>query len=159
MRFYFDMDGVLAKWNSGASLEEVAQRGYFLHREPEPSIMVAVLYMFRKGFDVTVLSAAFQDDHSVQEKSAWLDMYGLKGIPRIFVPYGQRKGDYVKEEGAILVDDFTKNLQEWDGIPVKFYNGINGTKGTYFGYSISNKMTASQIVTVLKGIAMFNEAA
>lgn len=157
--YYFDMDGVLAKWNLGASLEEVARRGYFLHREPEPEIIVALIYMAKLGYDVRILSAAYEDDHSVHDKSLWLDIYGLADIPRVFVPYGKRKGDFVKEEGNILIDDFTKNLDEWQGIPVKFYNGINGTKGTYRGYAISNRMTASQIVTILRGIGQFNEVA
>ena len=158
MVYYFDSDGVLAKWNTQASFEEVLTRGYYLHREPEPVMMVTIKYMFLKGEDVRILTA-YPNEHSLYDKDRWFDLYGLKGIPRIYVPYGDRKGNYVKEEGAILIDDFTRNLNEWKGIPVKFYNGINGTKGTYFGYSISNKMTASQIVTVLKGIAMFNEAA
>ena len=56
--------------------------------------------------------------------------------------------------GDVLVDDFTKNLNEWQGVAVKLYNGINGTHGTWQGFSIHNKMTPDKMVSQLDGISM-----
>lgn len=41
-----------------------------------------------------------------------------------------------------------------DGIAVKIYNGINGTKGRWHGYRISSDMSPLQIRNTLLGIAM-----
>ena len=64
----------------------------------------------------------------------------------------------------ILVDDFSKNLREWvdtgdNFIGIKFMNGINGTKGTWAGYLVSNKMSAAQLVNAITGIAKAEAAA
>ena len=37
---------------------------------------------------------------------------------------------------------------------MKLYNGINGTHGTWQGFSIHNKMTPDKMVSQLDGISM-----
>ena len=54
-----------------------------------------------------------------------------------------------------LLVDYYRILHEWkaDGnIGCKFYNGINGTHGTWDGYSVNIGMTAEQITTVITDI-------
>lgn len=162
IHFFFDMDGVLAKW-SNVSVEETCEKGFFSTRDPEPCIIEALKQMQNHGYDVSILSSVYQDDHSSKDKVEWLDMMGLGLIPRIFVPYGEKKADYLegsKSEGGvnILVDDFSKNLREWVDtgehfVGIKFMNGINGTKGTWNGYLVSNKMTSAMLVNAITGIA------
>ena len=78
----------------------------------------------------------------------------------IFVPYGRNKKEFVTKEiggSAFLVDDFTKNLKEFedgeDGFyGIKFLNGINGKKGTWDGYVISNRSTTEKMTKTVMGI-------
>lgn len=152
---FFDMDGVLAKWNEQASIEETAQRGYFLQREPEEK-MIRVVKRISENFDVNILSSVYQDDHSIKEKIEWLQKVGLEGIGQIFVPYGDNKADYIQPGYNFLVDDFTKNLREFERIPgnfgIKFYNGINGTKGSWDGFRIDHRMSEERLYATIAGI-------
>ncbi len=126
---YFDMDGVLARWNEKASLEEVNAPGYFLHREPEKEVFKLVHFLKNNNYDVRILTAVYENGYAESEKREWLKANGLDEIPITFVPYGDSKFKYVDmTKMNILVDDFKKNLEEWllnGGYPVKFYNGIN----------------------------------
>ena len=154
------MDGVLAKWKN-VSVEDTYESGYFANLKEEACIVEAVKAMHEKGYNVTILSAVYQDGHAAKDKKKWLKKKGLGSIPRIFVPYGEKKADHLEKEPeciSILVDDFSKNLREWNKagngfIGIKFLNGINGTKGTWAGYLVSNKMSAGQLVNAITGIA------
>ena len=48
LKFYVDMDGVLAKWNSLASQEDTFEKGYFLNRKPDNK---AIEYVQNLQFD------------------------------------------------------------------------------------------------------------
>lgn len=153
---YVDMDGVLAKWDQDASLEETYMPGFFLSRRPEYVMIEAVKCLVRLGMDVRILSSAYNNGHAAVEKASWLKEYGLD-IPRCFVPYGEKKADYIDQENInILIDDYSKNLHQWKAegnIGFKFYNGINGNHGTWHGYSVNNKMGAEEIAIAISSIA------
>ena len=150
---YFDMDGVLAVWNGKASHEEVAERGYFLNRDIDFPIVTAVQLLKQAGFDVKVLSAAYTV-RACWEKKKWLNRAGLTAVEAVFVPYGECKADYIEEDNAILVDDFGKNLAEWKGIPVKFYNGINGHGGTKYEHYLYHDWDATTLFKKIAAIAV-----
>ncbi|MBO5550712.1 MAG: hypothetical protein J5966_02030, partial [Lachnospiraceae bacterium] len=95
VRYYIDMDGVLAVWNQEASVEDTHERGYFKAREMELSAIAFVRLLADAHRDVSILSSVYEDDHSAQEKDAWLDSAGLYDVPRIFVPYGKDKHNYI----------------------------------------------------------------
>lgn len=104
------------------------------------------------------MSSVFNDDHSISEKKEWLAKY-LPEIPeenQIFVPYGESKSDYILDKSSedVLLDDFTKNLNEWHRKAVKIYNGINGTKGTWKGYSIHSNMVPDKLLLQFDAIVM-----
>lgn len=132
---YVDMDGVLAKWNTEASFEDIQKDGYFLNLLPENGIIVAVQSLLSKGYDVRALSSAWSVQ-AVWEKREWLNRYVSTDMQSIFVPAGKDKSDYVSEHDAVLLDDFGRNLAEWKGVPVKFYNGINGHGHTEYKNAI-----------------------
>ena len=63
------------------------------------------------------------------------------------MPYGVPKLDYIilrEDTTNILIDDFSKNLHEWEkgknNIGIKYYNGINGNHGTWKGNSINPEL-------------------
>lgn len=149
---YFDMDGVLAKWNSKASVEDTFEKGYFLHCEPDYKMIDLAKTCFSAFPKQTyILSAAYQNGYAEKEKRVWLESKGLGGLQKIFVPYGNRKEDYAKtNRPAILIDDFSQNLRYWNDVPqhfgIKYYNGINGTKYTWTGPSLSRDMTVDEMI-------------
>ncbi len=146
-KYYIDMDGVLAKWNTEASAEDTFEKGYFLNREPDEKAIRYVQDLLDDGLDVCILSHAYQNGYAEPEKQAWLQKYGLGNVPAIFVPYGTPKLEYVQlpvDTINFLVDDFTKNLREWETGEncrgIKYYNGINGTHGTWYGKSVNPEL-------------------
>lgn len=167
--YFFDMDGVLAKWDTSASEEETHQRGYFASRDLELSALALVRLLKDSGRKVKILSAVYEDDHSRKEKREWLDASGLSDVESVFVPYGEKKSSYVDEDFPVLVDDYSKNLREWEQeghLPVKFFNGINNQPkfkvvdnvvqveaDTWSGYSLDNRMSPAQMFTLLTAVA------
>lgn len=145
-RWFVDMDGVIAKWNPVATYDELLAKGYYRDREPDFTILNEVKDLVKKGENVFILSKVLtESDFAKNEKTEWCHEY-LPEIPDdhlIFVPYEKSKAEYFNELGLTpitkndyLIDDFSKNLFDWEksgGIGVKYMNGINGTKGTWAG--------------------------
>lgn len=159
MTIYIDMDGVLAKWNSKATVADTHKPGYFLNREEEPGIKDLIRYLTVKGYEVRILTAAYKDGTARTDKSRWLEDHGID-VPVIFVPYGQNKADYATDKQNFLIDDYSKNLREWESagnIGIKYYNGINGNFGTWHGHSISHLMDAQKLCTIIENIVKTGE--
>lgn len=159
-RMYIDMDGVLAVFDPDKSLEEVAMPGYFRNLPPMENVVTAIKNIITEHgneYEVYALSSTLHEE-AIADKSIWLDreLPELAKENRIFVPYGRMKKDYIVElqDTDILLDDFSKNLREWHGVAIKLMNGINGTKGTWCGYSVNGKATPDVIRNTLIGIAL-----
>lgn len=156
IKLYIDMDGCLAKWNTDASIEETFEPGYFAGLEPEESLIDAVK-MLAQEYDVSILSAVYQDNHSAEDKISWLKKNGLGFLDTIFVPYGESKQKYINHDyTSILIDDYSKNLEEWvltnNCYGIKFLNGINSTKGQWTGFMIPGKMNSRALYKTIRGI-------
>ena len=155
MIVYVDMDGVLARWNTEATIEDTQKEGYFAAREPEEKMVSFVNTLRKLGVNVCILSAVYTNGYAATEKSEWLDRVFDKALDRIFVPYGQNKADYIASgSDSYLIDDYSENLRQWEesgSNAVKFYNGINGTKGTWKGKAISRDMTVGEMIETLAG--------
>lgn len=154
-RIFVDMDGVIAKWED-ASIEEVATKGYFTGCEAEEKLIAALHRLAEANYDVKILSAVFQDNHSAADKKQWLSKHCpfIQEKDMLFVPYGEDKSSFIEApaDTDILLDDFSKNLRTWHGIGIKVYNGINGTHGTWCGYSIHTNMEKELLYKQLKAI-------
>lgn len=161
-RIFVDMDGVLAKWEE-ASLEEMTSPGFFISRKPDPNVCDMFRMLQEKAaegsLEVFILSS-YLLPMSMEEKIEWNQMY--THIPRenqIYVPYGESKATALEVVGGIqatdvLIDDFTKNLKEWPGVAIKLYNGINGTHGTWNGYSVHSNMEPEKMLLQLDAISL-----
>ena len=159
-RYYFDMDGVLAVWDTTSTKADTHEVGYFLEREQDEYIKEIILSLIEASEDVTMLTAVYTDGKAAEEKRTWLDQMGLAHVPMIAVPYGSPKHLFIDADpnvNHILIDDYTVNLKEWvvrgkNFVAVKFLNGINGTKGTWFGPVFSRAMSAEAVVYMLQHI-------
>ena len=146
-RVFFDMDGCLCEFKKVPTLELLYEQGYFANLTPHKNVMGA-LRMLRSdpSLEVYVLSAYLSDSkYALDEKHQWLDnnISELDHDHRFFTPCGCAKSDAVPggiREDDILIDDYSLNLHEWitsGGKAIKLMNGINGTKGTWKGSSVS----------------------
>ena len=154
-RFFIDMDGVLAEWETSA---DYTQKGYYATRPPIQNMVNAVKQMILQKKEVYILSAVLQDDHSASDKHVWLcNMFGnlLPMERRIFVPYGACKADYVRKLGTgrnVLIDDYNLNLTSWNGVPIKFLNGINGGSHEWKGDTIHYQSYPADIIRQIECI-------
>lgn len=156
-RFFFDADGVLFLFDQSKSLEEVCAPGYFQTVAPVPNVIKAFQILNEMGEDVYILTKVFEDGHSRNDKmvSFMRTFPGLAKDHIIFVSYSGDKNDAVENISSqdILLDDFSPNCRSWKGTAVKLYNGYNGTKGTWDGFSVSVNSRAELIAKQLLGIA------
>ena len=159
---FVDMDGVLAKWNTEASIEDTYEPGYFLARDEDPAIKELIRLLMGHGHKVAILSAVYPTGTAAADKHVWLDEHGLADVRRIFVPYGADKHLYIPElaEPMILIDDYSRNLHAWEAaghIGVKYLNGINGTNGTWKGLTISRDMRAREMYALIAPLDLGRE--
>lgn len=163
-KFFFDMDGVLAKWQTDG---DPTKPGFFLSRQLEERVRDLIKALVADGYSVTILSAVYVNGYAEKEKVQWLADNGLENIPHLFVPYGSNKSAAIKKsiknDQYILVDDYTENLKQWDQAghtAVKFLNGKNNTKGTWLlngGRSINKNMSVDEMKTALLEIPVYQE--
>ena len=155
--YYFDLDGVTFLFKK-VSVEETMKPRFFIDKmEKDPLITFVIRKMFENGEDVRFLSKYYTETNALAEKKESLVLNKLSDIPAVFVPYTENKFDYVnKNEFNVLIDDFSPNLFEWKkngGVGIKYYNGVNGTKGTWRSYSVNRYMTADECINTITGIS------
>lgn len=136
MRYFFDMDGVLAEWRGCSNEEDLYKKGYFISLQPQENLVKTALYLQSAGLEVYILSCYLEDSpYALQEKKEWVDKW-MPFIPkaqRIFVPCGRKKADFVPggiRPEDVLLDDYTVNLNSWPGKKVKVQNPWNCKKGS-----------------------------
>ena len=133
-RYFFDMDGVLFKFdNTLTSLEPLYEEGYFKNLLTHRLAVHCLQEMLMEDPEqVYILSHYIDSPFAEQEKREILqdifpslDMHNV-----ILVPYGESKTDYVPirvKENDFLIDDYTYNLECWrdaGGYAIKFVNTI-----------------------------------
>lgn len=164
-RLFVDMDGTAAEFKAVDTLETLYEPGYFLSLKPQQNVVDAVKLITeqRPDVDVYIMSSVLTDSkYALQEKNQWLDRY-LPEIPeskRIFPPCGDDKKEHIPDgirTTDMLLDDYTTNLLLWDppGKGLKVLNGINHTRGTWKGDSVSYEHKpqelADKILTAIDG--------
>lgn len=176
---FFDMDGVLNVYDKTIyntdSLEETPEfidptKHYYLNvPADERALELFNLCLSQNNFDVYVLSSCHKRSSIFiaqrNDKLAWLS----KRIPRfsqhhfITIPVGKSKAEFVanmlgRERLSnidILIDDYSKNLNEWNalnGQGLKYYNSEN-TLDSYNGLTLDKQTSAEDVVDIINTIA------
>lgn len=159
-----DMDGVLVEFNKAASIEDLYSKEYFLKQKPMLNVVKAIrmLQLADNGIRVGSCSKYLEGSNAKKDKNTWLDKY-VPEIPiedRFFCPYSAEKETVIRKDildtKPALLDDFTPNLKEWNGTAIKLYNGINGTNGTWHGYSVRADMDPIALAASLEALVKAN---
>ena len=174
VRIFFDMDGTLAEWRNIMFSTQIKKpedveraveklnrilttKGYYYSLLPHTSLCESAEILSGKEntelYIITCVMPANETCSPEEEKRRWIkrEVPFIKEENIIIVPNGKNKTKYVPggiKKGDVLVDDFTKNLREWEeagGIGVKFLNEINEKKGTWRGNAVSIESSPEQI--------------
>ena len=135
---FVDIDGVLAEYR-WSGIGEERKKGHFLSLEANRALCAALQELKRAGTDIYIVSKIMSDaPYCLPEKEQWLrrELPEIGQEKYIFVDSNANKSEVVAatigtdiNSNAVLLDDYTKNLQEWEragGTAVKALNEING---------------------------------
>lgn len=138
---FIDMDGTLADfYNHPGWYEEMYNSEWFKSLKPYDTLIATLKRFIATGrFEVFIFSAALTEDVCAA-KNEWLDKHApfIDANHRIFVPCRNEddtpfdKGkvfEGVITKDCILIDDYNKNLIDWEktgGTGIKFRNEVNG---------------------------------
>lgn len=162
-RYFFDMDGVLAKYEFNLpSYETLYEEGYFLNRPMQENIVEAAAQMLAAGENVFILSAVLMDSaYAFEEKHKWLDkILPIECKRRIFTICGEDKIGFIPgfdKDRDILIDDFGGNTQVWKDAGGKYVK-VSVDKAdaehemTKHQHVIYPEMPAYKIIEVIKGV-------
>lgn len=146
----FDMDGTLAKFYKDKEhcLERMFEQEFFLNLEPyklarDLEANAAVVHWR----NIYIVSACVNSPWCRTEKQAWISMWlpHVHASNIIFVDVGENKAEAVQQalsavvnkKEFYLVDDYSRNLYEWESTAinfhaVKFINGFNNKNGNNY---------------------------
>lgn len=137
-RLFVDIDGTLARFHDVDKLfiEAMWTPGFYVGLKPFENAIEGLKVFIKEHpeVDVYILSAVLDTDPPfiISEKNEWLDKYlpEVSVDHRIFTRAGESKTDYIGEigEGVYLLDDFNKNLIEFEDAgahAIKFHNDVN----------------------------------
>lgn len=157
-RIFFDMDGTIVEYKQGKTIEEITEPGYFKKLQPIENMLTAARNIAQEGnYDIFILSHYMTEQAKI-DKNKWIDNFfpEIDELHRIFVPYGMDKSEMrpkPKMSSDVLIDDLSLNLHKWKGVGIKVLNGINGTKKTWKGYTVSANSTQNIITSTIKALA------
>ena len=128
-KIFYDMDNTIAifsiKGREGEALERMFEKGFFANLPIMQDVQETLAGLMYEGHEVFLLSACINSPYCKVDKMKWIEKY-LPFIPEeniYLVPVGTNKAEAIGNvENAYLVDDYSKNLIEWEqagGIPVK----------------------------------------
>lgn len=141
------MDGTLCRFHDTEHnyIERMWEQGFYLNLKPFEELVKAVSLCIRRNPDTDfyILSAVLETEppFAADEKRKWLHKYlpQISDDKMIFIPAGADKAQFIDQidESCYLIDDYNKNLREWQssgGTAIKFINDINNRGlGAYGG--------------------------
>lgn len=175
-KIYIDMDGTLCRFHDTEHryIEQMWEPGFYQGLKPFEEFLKGISLCMERNPDAEfyILSAYLDTEPPFvrEEKRAWLHEH-LPQLPEehmIFVPAGQDKALFLDTFTAdcYLIDDYNKNLREWEdagGTAIKFINDINnrglgaygGEKGSLWnGFSVSYHQLAEETCSNIEAYAL-----
>lgn len=153
-KWVLDMDDTIAHFNKEEKALErfSSEKSFFSNLKPTKLLLYIQIAITTKVIDLNniYIVSASPNEQADKDKQEWLNKY-LKALPKeniTFTRLGQNKADYFMKKydldnkdlsNYILIDDYTKNLIEWQklgGKVLKYINEYNNTKQTYKQYNI-----------------------
>ena len=155
-KIFFDMDGVLVKYvreHYKGKDPIYFHKGIHFFRYLQEDMTACSLFtaLRNAGYTCYVLSRVSADDGCVEEhtldKRIWLNDHFPDLTDDYIILSTKSKHEALKDHGleidenSILIDDFNKNLNEWQtagGVSVKYINGVNSAS-SFSGRRLSSR--------------------
>ena len=148
-KIFLDLDGTLARFNVKNALQRFAtEKGFFANLKAYKNI--EEINELAKGGNVYIISASpnLQADN---DKMKWISEY-LFNVPSeniVICRVGENKAEVIKsklniiiDKTTVLLDDYTKNLVEWEsagGVGIKRLTKVaDNSTGKWKGLAIRN---------------------
>jgi 5'(3')-deoxyribonucleotidase len=126
-QLFLDMDNTLAlfsiKGKESESLKNMTNKGFFRNLPINGDAKEWITPELLEVADLHIITSCIDSPYCKEEKQEWLEEYFPFIVSRIFCKYGEKKTESVKvDHTCILVDDYGKNLIDWEqagGIAIK----------------------------------------
>lgn len=148
-KIFLDLDGTLARFNVKNALQRFeTEKGFF--ENLKPYVNIEKVNELAKGGNVYIISAS-PNEQADQDKMKWIGKH-LFNIPTaniVICRVGENKAEIIKnklgisiDQTTVLLDDYTKNLQEWEsagGVGIKRLTTVANNKSKKWkGLAIRN---------------------
>lgn len=145
-RLFVDLDGTLYQFVPGTPFEDLLRGHYFANLTPQQNVIDAVrkICQTRSDIEVCTLGSYPSDtENPLWDKNERLntDLPEIEWERRVFLPLSYTKAyafDKITKNDYLL-DDYTKNLKEWEangGTGIKLLTDINHTRETWTGSTV-----------------------
>ena len=157
IKLFIDLDGTVAKFNVRNALERFdKEKGFFT--KLNAYVGIEVLNELATKGNVFVISAS-PNEQADKDKMIWLEKY-LPNIPKANITLcrlGQNKAKIIENKysmkinnSCLLLDDYTKNLIEWEsfgGKGIKRLTTISdNSRGLWKGATLKHLKELAQIL-------------
>ena len=148
-KIFLDLDGTLVRFNVKNALERFAtEKGFFANLKAYTNI--EDINELAKGGNVYIISAS-PNCQADKDKMEWISKY-LFNVPAeniVICRVGENKAEIIKsklniiiDKTTVLLDDYTKNLVEWEsagGVGIKRLTKVaDNSTGKWKGLAIRN---------------------
>lgn len=155
-KIFLDLDGTLAKFNVKNALQRFEkEKGFFAKLGAYKNI--ELINEMAKAGNVYIISAS-PNEQADNDKMIWIEKY-LNNVPmenRLICRCGENKAEYLKnkdlqiDKNSYLLDDYTKNLVEWEsagGVGIKRLTKVaDNSTGKWQGLAIKQLAELAEVV-------------
>lgn len=163
INLFLDLDGTLAKFNNkkNALARFDNEVGFFANLKPYKYIEVINELANNENINIYIISAT-PNKQADNDKMIWINkyLYNIKKENICFSRIGQNKAEVIKnklhitiDNKCLLLDDYTKNLIEWqslNGIGIKrITSKADNSRGLWKGLCLKDLRQLSNILNLI----------